>query len=81
MAIYKYDAYVRKHAADPAFDGEHRPGATAPLSGIYRCLGCGREDISKEGESTSAAEPPPAHDFPGAIRWRLAVFADHRPKD
>jgi hypothetical protein len=31
MAIYKSDAYVRKHAADPAFDGEHRPGANAPL--------------------------------------------------
>ena len=49
MAIYKYDDYVRKNATDPAFDGEHRPGATAPLSGIYRCVGCGREDISKEG--------------------------------
>ena len=81
MAIYKYDAYVRKHAADPTFDGEQGPGATAPLSGIYRCLGCGREDISKEGNPL----PPQNHHqhtiSQGTIRWRLAVFADHRPKD
>ena len=79
MAIYKYDDYVRKNATDPAFDGEHRPGATAPLSGIYRCVGCGREDISKEGNPL----PPQNHHqhttVQGAVRWRLAVFADHRP--
>lgn len=74
-----YDRYVSK-TSDQAFDAEHRPGATTPYSGLYRCMGCGKEDVSTEGHPL----PPQNHhqhtQAQGAILWRLAVFADHRQK-
>ena len=79
MAVYKYPAYIQK-SDDAVFDGEHTPGSKTPLSGIYRCLGCGREDVSTEHHPM----PPQNHHqhtpAQGAIRWRLAVWADHNPK-
>lgn len=72
MAAYKYAQYIRQ-LSDPTFDGEHRPGTATPFSGIYRCLGCGREDVSTEGHPL----PPQNHhqhtQAQGHIRWRLAV--------
>ena len=79
MAGYKYDQYIHQ-MNDTAFDGEHTPGTSTPLSGIYRCLGCGREDVSTQGHPL----PPQNHhqhtQAQGRIRWRLAVWADHQPK-
>jgi hypothetical protein len=79
MALYKYDQYVTK-STDAAFDSIESPGAATPHSGIYRCMGCGREDVSTQGHPL----PPQNHHQhttqQGAIRWRLAVFADHKPK-
>jgi len=80
MAIYKYAVYLARNTTDPAFDSEHQPGAVTPLSGIYRCGGCGREIASTQGHPL----PPQNHHThdraQGSIRWRLTVFADHRPK-
>jgi hypothetical protein len=80
MAIYKYAAYVVQNTTDPVFDAEHRPSVPTPLSGIYRCMGCGVEAVSTQGHPL----PPQNHHqhtlAQGAIRWRLIVFADHRPK-
>lgn len=79
MASYKYPAYLSR-SDDAAFDGEHRPGSLTPFSGIYRCLGCGREDVSMHPHPL----PPQNHHqhttAQGAIRWRLAMWADHNPK-
>lgn len=79
MALYKYDQYVGKNT-DEIFDEVNHPGVAAPRSGIYRCVGCGREDVSTEGHPL----PPQNHHqhtpAQGTIRWRLAVYADHKPK-
>jgi len=79
MALYKYDTYVGK-AQDAVFDEVRHPGVAAPLSGIYRCEGCGREAVSTESHPL----PPQDHHehtvAQGSIRWQLIVFADHRPK-
>lgn len=78
MALYKYPQYLGT-SSDAVFDGVHNPGAATPLSGIYRCEGCGRELVSEEGKPL----PPQNHHQHGSggghIRWRLAVYADHRP--
>ena len=80
MATYKYDRYITKvdHAA---FDTTHDPGVATPFSGIYRCMGCGREDVSVKDKPM----PPQNHHQhtinQGKIRWRLAVYADHQPKE
>ena len=79
MATYKYEQYVTKVASE-AFDGEHPPGYAAPFSGIYRCLGCGKEVASNQQQPL----PPQNHHQhspqQGSIRWRLVVYADHNAK-
>lgn len=79
MATYKYDKDVQKldHAA---FDSEHKPGEAAPFSGIYRCKGCGSEVASNQTEPLPSQNHSQHSAAQGAIRWRLAVYADHKPK-
>jgi hypothetical protein len=79
MALYKHSAYLTS-SQDAVFDKDKTPGSTAPNSGVYRCLGCGREVVSTEAHPL----PPQNHhqhtQAQGNIRWRLIVYADHRPK-
>lgn len=74
MAIYRYEEFLAK-TGNEEFDKLHQPGAPAPYSGIYRCMGCGREVASNEGQPL----PPQNHHQhttnQGAIRWRLIVYA------
>lgn len=55
----------------------YHPGNTVPVSGIFRCVGCGREDCCNKGDPF----PPQNHHqhtvAQGAIRWRLNVRAEH----
>lgn len=79
MATYKYKSclYELKHEA---FDEVRTPGMPTPWSGIYRCLGCGLEDVSVKDNPL----PPQDHHQhtvqQGSIRWQLIVYADHQPK-
>jgi hypothetical protein len=79
MAIYKNGAYLTQ-STDAGFDTDSKPGSSTPYSGIYRCMGCGREIVSEENKPF----PPQNHHqhsgSQGAIRWRLIVYADHTPK-
>jgi len=79
MAQYKDGGYLSK-SDSTAFDVDHNPGTVPPNSGVYRCMGCGREIVA-EKERTF---PPQNHHqhttAQGAIRWRLIVFADHSAK-
>lgn len=75
MALYKYSQYL-DHSSHQAFDQIHRPGETTPFSGIYRCEGCGKNEVSVAGRPL----PPQNHHqhtmSQGAIRWRL-IAATH----
>jgi hypothetical protein len=76
MALFKYDIYASKTAGN-VFDELYIPFMAAPRAGIYRCLGCGRETVCKEGDAL------PVHPHEHGMkrkRWRLIVYADHRPK-
>lgn len=79
MASYKEARFLQQSTSDE-FDVDRRPGTAAPFSGIYRCMGCGREVASNEDQPL----PPQNHhqhaQGQGVIRWRLIVFADHKPK-
>jgi len=79
MALYKNGSYL-KQSSDSAFDTDRSPGSATPHSGIYRCMGCGREVVSEDENPL----PPQNHHQhapgQGAIRWRLIVYADHEPK-
>jgi hypothetical protein len=77
MAMYR-DKEMIEPGSGTAFDIEHSPGNIAPLSGIYRCVVCGRECVSTRGNSLP---PQPhhkhAHPQPQPIKWKLIVIADH----
>jgi hypothetical protein len=79
MALYKSSDYLQQ-SQDGVFDADHKPGEATPHSGIYRCMGCGREAVSEEGKPL----PPQNHHqhttAQGAIRWRMIIYADHRAK-
>ena len=72
MAVYKYPN-VLEPSNHQAFDQIHHPGQQAPYSGIYRCEGCGINEVSTHGHPL----PPQNHHqhstSQGAIRWRLVV--------
>ena len=79
MARYQNSQFLAQ-SNDAAFNQEHRPGGQVPYSGIYRCMGCGREIVAEQ----SRQFPPQNHhqhtSAQGQIRWRLIVFADHNAK-
>jgi hypothetical protein len=79
MALYKNASYLTQ-SSDAAFDAEHSPGSKTSNSGIYRCMGCGREIVSEGGNPF----PPQTHHShtysQGAIRWKMVAYADHSPK-
>jgi len=79
MALYKDQRFLTT-STDAAFDKDYSPGQTPPHSGIYRCMGCGREIVAEQ----SRLFPPQNHHEhaanQGSIRWRMIVYADHKPK-
>jgi hypothetical protein len=74
MALYKHSQFLSV-SQDAAFDTVASPGAATPHSGIFRCEGCGKEIAANQGNPL----PPQNHHqhtvTQGAIRWRLAVYA------
>ena len=76
MALYQASEFLSRitHAG---FDAVHSTAATTPYSGVYRCVGCGKEIISTKGHPL----PPQNHHQhtaqQGRIRWRLIVAAQH----
>lgn len=79
MAMYKEGKYLTE-SQDAVFDTDHTPGTAAPRSGIYRCMGCGKEVASNQNEPLPSQNHDQHDQSKGAIRWRLIVYADHRPK-
>lgn len=58
---------------------EYKPGETVPVSGIFRCTGCGREDVCNKEDPF----PPQSHHqhspSQGNIRWKLNVRSNPGP--
>lgn len=72
MPTFKYASeFVRMNG--PAFDTLHKPGDRVPLSGIYKCTGCGDEVCCNKGDPLP---PQNRHQHTSAfipIRWRLVT--------
>ncbi|QJP13945.1 hypothetical protein G3545_09960 [Starkeya sp. ORNL1] len=75
MATYKDIAFLeRPSRAKPMLDCQ--PGAVTPWSGIYRCMGCGAEVASIEGQPLPGEDDHQhAPGDPGEVRWRMIVAA------
>jgi hypothetical protein len=79
MALYKNSKWIVQ-SDDTAFDKEFKPGESPEHSGIYRCLGCGREVVGEEQRKLPSQNHHQHTQAHGSIRWRMAVYADHREK-
>jgi len=78
MACYKEGIYLTTVGGD-VFDTDHRPATHAPVAGIYRCTGCGRE-IAAAAQQPLPAESHHHHSLnKGSVRWRLIVYANQEP--
>jgi hypothetical protein len=78
VALYKYASYV-KLDRDPAFEADNAPGAAAAKTGIYRCLGCGREVVAERGAPLPAQTHHAHERGQSEMKWRLAVAAIPNP--
>ena len=77
MSWYISSSRLKEAIADKAWwTTVYGPGEEVPVSGIYRCLGCDREDTCNQGDPF----PPQNHhqhtQGQGRIRWRLNVRAN-----
>jgi len=79
MAMYKDGSYLSPSTCD-VFEEEQLPGAEAPFTGLYACLGCNQEIALNEGDRVPPQNHHYHHASQGAIRWKLIVYADHRAK-
>lgn len=79
MALYKHGQFLGQ-SQDAVFEHEHPPGASPPVSGIYRCAGCGREIVAEEARLLPPQNSHQHSPAQGSVRWRLIVYADHREK-
>ncbi|TPM39594.1 hypothetical protein [Mesorhizobium sp. B2-3-4] len=71
MAWYKYPNFLaQQNGAE--FDTIHHPGQNTPISGIYRCTGCG---LSATFVADKTIPPQNHHQHPNAspISWQLIV--------
>ena len=77
MALYKYSQYIGT-STDAAFDKEYKPGETPDHSGIFRCMGCGREVVAEESRKLPPQDHHQHTQQQGSIRWKMVVYADHK---
>jgi hypothetical protein len=72
MAWYRYPQFLQQENT-AEYDAIHEPGAKTPVSGVYRCEGCGKSVTSIKDRPL----PPQNHHEhtlgQGRIRWRLVV--------
>jgi hypothetical protein len=79
MAFFKSQDHLVQ-TQDPLFDATHGSGATAPMTGIYRCVACGAETVA-ERNSPLPAKTHHVHS-PSSMRysWQLVAMARESPK-
>lgn len=72
MANYKYQQFLTQ-SQHAAFDQILHPGNTAQHSGIYRCEGCGINEVSTHNHPLPPQNHHQHNSQQGAILWRLIV--------
>ena len=55
--------------------GTERLGAVAPYSGIYRCEGCGLNEVFAKDQLLTVPSDHQHAAHQGAVRWRLVSSA------
>lgn len=71
MAIYKYANFLVSDAGGQ-FDVIHEPGQSTPISGVYRCTGCGKS-VTSVKDKPLPSQNHHQHNNGTRIRWQLTV--------
>jgi len=77
LAYYKYLAEL-SHEKGFQYDARHKPGEVVPLSGIYKCTGCGKSIVASQDSRFPAQNHHQHAPAEGPIQWRLTVKAHFR---
>lgn len=72
MAWYKYHQFLMQNQG-AEFDKLHAPNSDTPMSGIYRCEGCGLSATFIKGKNIPPQNHHQHNAQEGAVRWRLIV--------
>jgi hypothetical protein len=72
MAYYKHGNFLTQEQG-AEFDTIHAPGNTTPLSGIYRCTGCGLSITSVRPHPLPPQNHHQHQNYLTPIRWQLVV--------
>jgi hypothetical protein len=72
MAFYKYPQFLQQENTQE-YDVTYNPGTTTPISGVYRCEGCGRSVTSVKDHPFPPQNHHEHNPSQGHIRWRLVV--------
>lgn len=75
MALYKYGDFLEQ-SPHKAFDEIHTPGTEVPYSGIYRCVGCGKNVAANQGDPLPTQNHHQHQPSQGKIRWQLIVATE-----
>lgn len=74
MAWYKDKTHVHHTTSDHEWwKTTYGPGDRAPVSGIYRCPGCGKEIAHNEDVSLPSQNHHQHGQDQGKVRWKLIV--------
>ena len=72
MAVYKNIDFLR-HSTHLAFDTVAASGTVSPFTGIFRCLGCGREIAAATGTILPGEDHHMHRVEQGSVVWQLVV--------
>ena len=73
MAYYWEPDCLKKSKHRKAFEREYMPGEKVKYSGIYVCVGCGREVVYKKGDPLTTQNRHQHDPSQGPIVWKLIV--------
>lgn len=77
MAAYINDSNIRKVQDNKEWwQNTYGPGEKVPISGIYKCLGCGDEIASNKTDPFPPQNRHQHSQSQGKIEWKLIVRAE-----
>jgi len=78
MALYKDNRFLTETNDPSAFEKEYRVGLAPDHSGIFRCVGCGREVVAEKRRKIPTQNDHQHLPSQGPIVWRMIVSTEHQ---
>jgi hypothetical protein len=73
MPVY-HDSIYFSHSTEEAFQTLYEAGEVPRYSGIYRCVGCGRETVAEAPHQLPEKNSHKHSAVQGPMKWKLIVY-------